>query len=420
MASIRSRTTKAGETTHSVLYRLQSGKQSSTTFSDLKSAERFRSLVIGFDGNAERALAELTAQHTTGLTLDDMAARFFDHKATDVTPRTLDDYRRDYANWIAPTLGHRQAASIDEEDVQQLVDAMSKRLDPKSVRDRHMILSSMFKWASARTRRLVEHNPCGETELPKVRKKPVKGMTIPEWHAFYATARAMAPDVADMALFLVATGWRWSEAAALTWANVADYGDEMVATIGQVVRRRPGEVGAIVEDAKNATSLRSSRLGGLAAEMLRRRGEGKPVESFVFTNPQGRRWHQGNFLARYWGPVAEIVFRPKVASLRSEMAGLTPGSPEHQALATSLTFELASARFPTPHWLRHTHALLLDRAGASTPEMARRLGHSDIRTTINVYGGLIGEVSPEILERVDAMLTAPVTAAEIVSPTGAP
>jgi integrase len=176
-----------------------------------------------------------------------------------------------------------------------------------------------------------------------------------------------------MALFLVATGWRWSEAAALTWGNVADYGDEMVATIGQVVRRRPGSVGAIVEDAKNASSLRASRIGGLAAAMMRRRSIGQPVTGFVFTNPNGRRWHQGNFLARHWAPIAATVF---------------PGD-----------------RHPTPHWLRHTHALLLERAGASTPEMARRLGHTDIRTTVNVYGGLIGDVSPAILDRVDAMLT---------------
>lgn len=382
MASVRTRTTKDGATTtHQVLYRY-GGEQSSQTFVTLRAAEDWRDLVNlmvkmhGRDAGTKRALAELndTGQQT-GLTLDDLAALFWEKKAGDITPRTLDDYKRDYANWIQPTLGHRQADSIDELDVQRLVDSMNQRLDPKSVRDRHMILSSMFKWGSARTRRLVNHNPCGETELPEKRRKPVKGMTIPEWHAFYATARNADPDVADMALFLVATGWRWSEAAALTWAHVADYDDEMVATIGQVVRRRPGEVGAIVEDAKNATSLRSSRIGPLAADMLRRRQVGQPVEGFVFTGPNGKRWHQGNFLARHWAPIARAVF--------------------------------GEERRPTPHWLRHTHALLLDRGGATTPEMARRLGHADIQTTVNVYGGLIADVSPEILERVDAMIAPP-------------
>lgn len=386
MASVRERVSKRGETTYQVVFRI-GGKQTSETFLTAGKAEEFRDLVNlmtkmhGPGAGPVKARAELNTRGPTGLTVDDLAERFFDHKTGEVTPRTLSDYRRDYANWIKPTIGYRQASTIDELDVQGLVDAWKKRLDPKSVRDRHVIISSMYRWGSARTRRLVEHNPCTETELPPVRRKPVKGMTIPEWHAFYATARATSPAVADIALFLVATGWRWSEAAALTWAHVADYGDEMTATVGQVVRRRPGEVGAIVLDAKNATSLRGSRIGGLAATMLRRRQVGQPVEGFVFTSPSGRRWHQSNFLARHWGPIADTVF---------------PGD-----------------RHPTPHWLRHTHALLLDRAGASTPQMARRLGHADIQTTVNVYGGLIGDVSPEILERVDAMLAPAAPAPEL-------
>lgn len=413
MASLRERRPQGGgPATFQVLYRT-GHKQSSQTFASRKAAEDFRSLVdiLG----ARRALAELDAHGGDGLTVDALAEKFFEQKAGKVTPRTLVDYRRDYDNWIKPTLGHRRAATVDEVDVQELVDAMGKRLDPKSVRDRHMILSSMFRWGSARTRRLVEHNPCAETELPAVKKKPVRGMTIPEWHAFYATASEVAPDVADISLFLVATGWRWSETAALTWAHIADYGAEMVATVGQVVRRRPGEVGAIVADAKNASSLRASRVGGLAAQMLRRRQVGQPVTAFVFTNPQGRRWHQGNFLARHWGPVAETVFCPEVVDVRQQIARVAPDSTQAAALRAQLHALLETSRHPTPHWLRHTHALLLDRAGASTPQMARRLGHADIRTTVNVYGGLIGDVSPEILERVDAMLVPPVlTAPEVV------
>lgn len=386
MASLRERTSKHGETTFQVLYRDPpgaDGKQRSQTFEERPVAERFQALVdlLG----PKKARAELDGERVAGLTVDALAERFFEHKAADVTPRTISDYRRDYANWIKPALGHRQASSVDEGDVQQLVDAMVRHAsdpDPKSIRDRHVILSSMYRWASAKTRRLVDHNPCQETQLPKVRKKPIKGMTIPEWLAFYPTAQAADADVADMALFLVSTGWRWSEAAALTWAHVADYGTEMVATIGQVVRRRPGEVGAIVEDAKNATSLRSSRLGGLAADMLRRRMVGQPIEAFVFTNPKGRRWHQGNFLARHWGPIVDTVF--------------------------------TTERRPTPHWLRHTHIMLLDRAGATVPEMSRRAGHNDFRTTVNVYGGMIGDVSPEILERVDAMLSTPKPHLELV------
>lgn len=371
MASVRERTSKRGQTTYQVQFR-EGGRQSSETFRTRKGAEDFAVLqpLLG----RKKALAELEAQHGSGFTVDQLAERFFAH--LDVTPRTLADYRRDYANWIKPTLGHRQAATIDELDVQALVDGMKTKLDPKTVRDRHVLLSSMYRWGSARARGLVDHNPCEETQLPKVRKKPPRGMTLPEWHAFYATARSTDPDLADMALFLVATGWRWSEAAALTWANVADYGDEVFVSVRQVVRRRPGKVGAIVEGAKNDGSVRTSRVRGQVVTMLRRRQVGQPVTGFVFTNAHGRRWHQSNFLERHWRPVVEAVFGE-------------------------------SERRPTPHWLRHTHAFGLDRSKASMAEMSRRLGHSNIQTTVNVYGGLIGDVDAEVLDRLDAMLTPP-------------
>src|SRR5690606_28198619 len=131
----------------------------------------------------------------------------------------------------------RQADSIDELDVQQLVDHMSTRLDPKTVAGHHVLLGSIYRWGSARTRRLVDHNPCMETELPKRKKKPVKGVTIPEWQALYSLARATDRHLADLMLFLVATGWRWSEAAALTWRDVEDHDDEgMFVSVSQVMR----------------------------------------------------------------------------------------------------------------------------------------------------------------------------------------
>ena len=39
----------------------------------------------------------------------------------------------------------------------------------------------------------------------------------------------------------------------------------------------------------------------------------------------------------------------------------------------------------TPHGFRHTHASLLFESGASMKEVQERLGHSDIKTTLNIY-----------------------------------
>ncbi len=387
MASIRERTTKQGETTYAVLYR-HHGKQASITFQSLKGdagAERFKALVelLGPD----KALAEMAAPDQ-GITVDELAAEFFAWKAGDVTERTMADYRRDYANWIAPTLGRRPADSVDEMDVQRLVDAMAKTLEPKSVADRHMLLHSMFKFGSAKTRRLVDHNPCLETTLPKRRKKPPKGATLAEWQALHEAALQVDPAAADLMYFIASTGWRWSEAAALTVAGVEEYPDHdgrmaLYVSVQRVFRKDANQRQVVAEDqAKSDAGIRRVKVPGSAADMIRRRIVGKGPGDLVFTNSSGRKWYQQNFLNRVWPRIvaASGVDRPV-----------------------------------TPHWLRHTHVALLNRSGVTMPEIQRRLGHEDISTTFNTYGGMIDDISSTQLDALDHLLTGQVVKGEVVT-----
>ena len=46
---------------------------------------------------------------------------------------------------------------------------------------------------------------------------------------------------------------------------------------------------------------------------------------------------------------------------------------------------VSGIRLITPHGLRHTHCSLLFEAGATLKEVQDRLGHADIKTTMNIY-----------------------------------
>lgn len=369
MASIRTRTTTGGETTTwAVLFRY-GGKQTSLTLASAKAAEDFKTLVDML--GPAKALATLEAGEVGGLTVDELFERFMEWKTPDVTERTAKDYRRDYTNWIKPTFGTRQADTVDELDVQKWVDRIKDRLDPKSVKDRHMILGSIYRYGAARSRRLVEHNPCLETQLPKPKKKGVKGATIPEWLALYPAAQRVDPDAADLILFIASTGWRFSEVTPLRAGSVEDYDTEVYVSVREVMRRDAEHRTAAVEDAKSHAGLRRIRVGALCAAMLRRRLVGRGPDDLVFTNRYGRRWHQNNFLARTW---------------------------------TAILTEAGIERRFTPHALRHMHVALLDRSGASMAEAKRRLGHEDIQTTYNTYGGMIDQISATTLEAMDRLL----------------
>lgn len=401
--SIRAHTSKKGVTTYAVLYRID-GRQTSTTFVSApgprpqKYAEDFAALVeiLG----AEKALATLAADVDGGPTVDELFEQWIEWKSsTDVTARTLKEYRRDYANWIKPHLGHRRAESVDELDVQRWVDKITGQLDPKTVGDRHMILGSMYRFGSAKSRRLVDHNPCLETQLPSRKRKAVKGFSLAQWDAMHAWGAEHEQDADDLLLFIASTGWRFSECTPLTPAAVEDQGDLEVddGVGGRVVvplvwvsvlgvHRRDEEDRIVFAEGlgKSRAALRRVNLPAEAARMVRRRLVGLGVGDLVFTNSRGRQWRSNNFLSREFSRI-----------LAGAGVEKTPGM--------------------GPHYLRHTHVGMLDRAGVSVAKTQRRIGHENLSTTFGVYGGMIdNSLSPAELLRLNAQLGGKSPTGEIV------
>jgi DNA-binding CsgD family transcriptional regulator len=62
------------------------------------------------------------------------------------------------------------------------------------------------------------------------------------------------------------------------------------------------------------------------------------------------------------------------------------------------------------HDLRHTAVALWIAAGASPKEVARRAGHTSVKTVLDVYGHLYDEADVALRERLEAMFV-PVVAA---------
>jgi site-specific recombinase XerD len=400
MASIRRRESRTGEVTYAVLYRID-GRQTSRTFEAAPKPHRPEKYAADFKAlvdilGAEKALATLEADQAGGLTVDELFDRWIEWKAsTDVTARTLKDYRRDYANWIRPTLGGRRADSVDELDVQAWVDAIAARLDPKSVGDRHMILGSMFRFGSARSRRLVVHNPCLETQLPSKKRRAPKGFSLAQWDAMHAWGREHEPDADDLLLLIASTGWRFSEVTPLTPAGVEDRGDLQlddgstlplvwVSVLGVHRRDEDDRVYFAEGEGKSQAAIRRVNLPPEAAHMIRRRLVGKGVSDLVFTNHRGSQWRSNNFLEREFARILEGAGIEKVKGMG-------------------------------PHYLRHTHVGMLDRAGVSAAKTQRRIGHENLSTTFGVYGGMIdNSLSPDELVRLNAQLGSEPAAAAVV------
>jgi site-specific recombinase XerD len=386
MASVSERTLGSGKRVYRVLFR-HGTKQTCITRDTRIEAEKLRDAInlLGVDA-ALKALAPPV--RSSGVTVDDLARRFMAWKATrDVTPRTLADYQRDYDNWIKPTFGGSPAEDVTEHDVQRWVDDMRrKQLSAKSVADRHMVLHSIYKFGSMKTRRFVSHNPCLETELPpRPKGRTVKGTTMAEWETVLEEARRRrAMDAHDLILFMGSVGWRWSEATALPVREVYDDGDAVWVNVARVFRLVDNRQTLIEDAAKSQAGFRRVKvLNPAAVAMLRRRVVGKALDDYVFTNRRGNHWNQNTFLRDTWPTLA---------------AGIT-----------------TDTRRPTPHWLRHMAVGILRASGLDLEEIRAYIGHENSGTTTKVYGGMMGGLSSDKVSNAAAMFSGARRAGFVVS-----
>lgn len=411
MASIRTRANADGSLSYAVNFRMGK-KQPTKTFTTFKAAEDFQVLVNQF--GAEKALALLADANPKpmGITVTELYEKWIADRKGDLTPNIYEGYVRDFRIWIKPRLGHREAAMVDEIAIQDWVDWLKvkpsettgKPLSPKSIADKHAIVHQIFAWGSRKTRRLVEHNPCKETVLPKRKKTQPKGLRLAEFYAMLEAGERtdengekVDQDTADLVAFLAGTSWRISEGIALLVSAVEEQWDadpetgeqflRIFVSMERVWRKRVG----FVEDAKSEASLRRLELLGPAVDVVHRRIQGKTPTDFVFTFKDGRPgikspavkpWNDNSFRSIRWKRLVSA-------------AGL-------------------EARKPTPHWLRHTHVAICILAGLSLPEIQARLGHEDIQTTINVYGRMMAEMNSDARAKLKKLLTHPSARGEIV------
>lgn len=409
MASIRKRERKDGSAIYQVRW-IQGGRGGAwetEKFGDETAAEEFKKLV---DAHGQqwppgwvkgKGFVEETAVDGD-MPLVEWAHRYVD-RLTGIDERTRRDYKRDVDNHFS-IIQHTQPsgrvvtatiANVNAADIQDWVRAqeagernpadpeawLRRGASPKSIANRHGLLSAIVQAAVEADPPLRSKNCCLGTRLPRTDDGIDEEMCFLE-HDEYAriAAEIEDPHARDLADWLVGTGMRWGEATALQVRDVS-LARSTVSVQRSWKRSAPGDGPAyFLGPPKTRKARRIVALTETQMEMLRRRMAGKKPEDLVFDTRFGKSWRHDNFWRRRWVPAVE--------------AAIEKGLPKR----------------PRIHDLRHTHVAWLIAQRIPLPAIQARLGHESITTTVDRYGHLVQALDGEIRAAVDAVMSVPAAA----------
>ena|GEM_PF-780929 len=302
--------------------------------------------------------------------LEDVARRWWaKHKKT-LGPESVKSEGGRLENHVIALLGDFAIGEVDDKaialwiaELEEPEDDDRKPLKPKTIRNCHGVLHSVLQYAV--DTRLIATNWCTLSSLPKVTHREMRFLSQDE----IGRLLSLIPlPWRPLFLFLVATGARFGEAIAVK-KRVFDAKARRV-RIERSLHELPYE-GLVETTPKTRFSMRTiglpTRLVGMMGELADSIGP----DEYVFRSVKGRPIRYSTVLRVWYRAIAETEFE----KLRI-------------------------------HDLRHTHASQLIAKNRPLTAIQRRLGHSSIQITSDLYGHLLPEVDEGMIAAVEDSLKA--------------
>lgn len=337
----------------------------------------------GGSREADERLIELHNRQKAGLPLKfesrifkDFVEEYFD--AIDNGDRrecTIDQYRTTFANYILPSLDKLALTDINDVIISRLYKDLRKRKLSQTVLCQvHTQLAAIFKLAAKRD--LILQNPMTKVDSPPKPKPNPVAMTAEDVERYLqAAASHRWALLFEMIIYL---GSRPCEVLGLKWEDVSAKKVEI--SIQRSLKRRKKDSTWYVTPTKTDKSTRTIPL---TADLLKRLDEHRRRQ-LASKLKAGEVWtdHGFIFCDELGRPLNEVSVR-YVHRQICAAAGLPT------------TFKFKSAR--------HTCASGMLAAGIDMKTVSERLGHSSIKTTMDIYTVVAEEKQREASERIAEM-----------------
>ena len=258
-------------------------------------------------------------------------------------------YRSFLNNHILPKWGNEPIQAIQPRPVELWLRELP--LSPKSKTHVRSLMHGLVEFAMWSGLMEISRNPISLVQNKGAMKKTRKARSLTV-EQFQALLKELHEPFGTLALVSVCLGLRISEALALKWGDV-DW-------LGEQIHIRRGIVEKIVGDVKTEGSARSFPLTVDLLERLKawkRCSDFSGAEDWIFASPI----KIGRFPYSYTGVWRELVRAAEAAKIGH--------------LGT--------------HAFRHTYRSWLDAVGTPVAVQQKMMRHTDIRTTMNIYGDVV-------------------------------
>jgi integrase len=336
------------------VYRDPAGRQRSRTFRIKRDAREWLSKV-------DTAVSEGTWIDPNGpkTPFKEWAEEWLDAHAGQ--PSTKAKCRSFLDTHIIPEFGKKPLGAITRIAVQGWVNGLS--LAPSSVRSVYQTFAAVMN--AAVEEGLLVVSPCRRITMPTAARGVNVYLTPPEVHAL---ADQVPERYQALVLTTAYTGLRWGEVAGLPVRALDLLRGHL--DVDQVLTRSGLRPYPKTKASRRRVALDEETVSLLAAHLARH-----PSTDLVFTAGEGGPLAYSNFRYKMWLPALEHEDRRRI---EADLEPLTPR--------------------PTFHDLRHTHVAWLIEAGVPLPAISRRLGHTSIQVTMDIYGGILPSVEDALVK----------------------
>ncbi|MFC5602437.1 tyrosine-type recombinase/integrase [Sporosarcina koreensis] len=355
------------------------GKERDTTRRGFKTKSEARTAL----GRIELEISEGTFRKPRVETYQDVYDLWVNHYERTVEESTYVKTIGIFRNHILPALGSSKIDKIDLQTAQEAVDKWANVL--KNFRMVKAYASKVFDYAIKYD--YIQKNPFSLVELT-IKKNKIRLDDGDEPENFYTKDQLLEflncmkkeTNVKAYVLFhlLAFTGMRKGEALALTWRDI-DFTKNSIRIKKAISRGK-----------NNHTYLKTTKTG------VTRTIKMYPETISILKEWEVKQREENKLLGFNKPQPNQLVFNNE----RNEF--LQPTKTRKWLEHVLNKYDLPKI---TTHGFRHTHCSLMFEAGATILEVQDRLGHSDVKTTMNIYAHVSNEAKDGAVSKLETYMT---------------